>query len=1120
MAMQPFTKMYRACLFGACIIAASTLSVSPVLAQLPTGTILGLVKDNSDAFIPGATVTVRNTATGATRTATTGEDGAYRLPALLVGTYDVTAELNGFTTSLRRGVTLDVAQEAVVNFTLQVGAASQQLEVVADAAQVETTNSSLGSVINETKVSDLPLNGRNFIDLTLLQTGVAWQPESSANPPAGTGGTKFSSNGAPISSNNYMLDGAQINNIFGQSPTSIVGTTLGVGGIREFKVITDTFSAEYGLTMGSQVVLVSKGGSNRFHGELFEYLRNSVMDARNYFDQTPSALGGKRLPPFKRNNFGGSFGGPIKTDKTFFWATYEGLTQRNSITTVSNDLGAGCHGSPGQVITNTACPQLGAATPSIVLGSVSPAVVPLVNAYPVPTDSSNQLNPLYSFTFTAPATENYFQIRGDHNFSDKNTFFTRYTFDDASRTNPRPFNLWKDDNWGTRNQSMTLSETRVFSPTLLNTVRLSASRQALTTTATPAAQINNSNFVFLPGRLPGQIAVGGLTTIQGDTCSPSKEPQNVLTASDDVNYSRGRHSLKFGTLINYYQWHILLSCGNSGTATFANVANFLRGAPIGLSARTADSVQAGFFSFSTLGFYVQDDFRASSRLTLNLGLRYEFRTDPTSRHNQGSAALRNFLTDSQPTVGIPTQNPSYLNLSPRLGFAWDMQGNGRSSLRGGFAITYDVAQFALPLANAVSGVSPFVHQFVISNPASFSVPWDTQGAVVSNNAIFTEWDSKQPRMAQYNLSVQRQLPSQTVLTVAYAGSRGYNIPTKWDENFPQAPIQGVVTNRVGCDGATAPANVPDGSPCLAPAVARCANAFPSCRPNPAWGTLLMQANRSKLWFDSLQVALDKRLSHGLQFQSSYTFSKGLDLSQGATGDATDFNHLDEGLPFFSMKGRTLYDARHIYRLNTLYHLPNLNGPNVLGKIINGWWMGALVALQTGSPFTPTIGGNRSTYGAAVGASSTSADRPDLATTITPGTGTAAGLTFVPFDKNKVITGNPKQWFNPLMFMSPRDGYFGTAPRNFLDGPGLEDVDFSMNKDTRLTALGEQGALQFRAEIFNLFNHPNFAQPNTAVFSGTGPAVGGAVEAPLANAGQILRTRTRSRQIQLALKIIF
>ena len=1119
MTIQPWSNAYQRSFFAILVVTILMLSTIPLLAQLPTGTILGVVKDNSGAVIPGVTLTVRNTATGATRNVSTAEDGAYRLPALLVGTYDITAELTGFSTSISRGVRLEVAQEAVVNFTLQVGAAAQAVEVVANAAQVETTTSSLGSVVNESKVSELPLNGRNFIDLTLLQTGVAWQPETSGTPPAGTGGTKFSSNGAPISSNNYMLDGAQISNIFGQSPTSIVGTTLGLAGIREFKVITNTFSAEYGLAMGSQVVLVSKGGANQFHGEAFEYLRNSALDARNYFDLAPSAIGGKRLPPFKRNNFGGAFGGPIKTDKTFFWATYEGLRQRNSITTISNDLGAGCHGSLGAVITNTACPQLGA-TSSVVLGSVSPAVAPLVNAYPLPTDSGNPLNPIHAFTFTAPATENYFQIRADHNFSDKDTFFGRYTFDDASRTGPRPFDLWKDDNWGTRNQSMTVSESHVFSPTLLNTVRLSASRQALTTTATPAPSINNSNFVFIPGRLPGLISVSGLTTIQGDTCSPSKEPQDIMTASDDVNHSRGRHSLKFGTLISYYQMHILLDCGNKGTAAFSSVANFLRGAPISLTARTADSVQAGFFTFKTLGFYAQDDFRASSRLTLNLGLRYEFRTDPIPRHNQGSASLRNFLTDTEATVGIPTQNPSYRNFSPRVGFAWDVQGNGKTSVRGGFAIVYDLAQFGLPLANTVTGVPPFVFQFVISNPPSFAVPWNTQGAAFSRNAIFTEWDSKQPRMAQYNLSVQRQLPAQTVLTLAYTGSRGYNIPTKWDENFPQAPIQSTVKSRIGCDGGVAPANVPDGSPCLAPVVATCANASPSCRPNPAWGTLLMQANRSKIWYDSLQVGLDKRLTRGLQVQSSYTFSKGLDLSQGATGDATDFNHLNEGLPFFSMKGRTLYDARHIYRFNGLYHIPDLKSSNMLGKLTNGWWMGTLVALQSGSPFTPTIGGNRSTYGAAVGASSTSTDRPDLVIAATPGTGTATGLTFVPFDPNKVITGNPKQWFNPLMFMSPRNGYFGTAPRNFLDGPTLQDVDFSLNKDTRFPALGEQGTLQFRAEAFNLFNHPNFAQPNTQVFVGNGAAVGGTVEAPLASAGQILRTRTRSRQIQLALKIVF
>jgi outer membrane receptor protein involved in Fe transport len=1103
-----------------------------VFAQLPTGTILGVIRDPTGALLPGASLTVRNAGTGVTRTVVTDETGAYRVPALAVGRYDITAELPGFKTSVQRGVELEVTQEAVVNLTLEVGTTSQRVEVVAEAAQVETTTSSLGGLVNESKISQLPLNGRNFIDLSLMQTGVSWQPQTSSSPPAGTGGTKFSSNGAPTTSNYYMLDGASIANIFGQSPTSIAGTTLGLGGIKEYKVITNTFSAEYGMTMGSQMVIVSKGGSNEFHGELFEYLRNSAMDARNFFDTTISS-GGRRLPQFQRNNFGGAFGGPIKKDKTFFWGVFEGLQQRNGVTSVSNDLGAGCHGTLGTVVWNGLdtrpagsagpCPQLGPNpagpnTNAVVIGSASPAVVPLVNAYPLPTDSTNPLNPTYSFSFTSPTSEKYFQMRIDHNFSEKNTFFGRYTIDDATQTNPRPFNLWKDDDWATRNQSMTLSETHIVSPTLLNTVRLSGSRQGLFTYATPAAAISGSQFVFIPRRLPGTISITGLTNIGGDTCSPSKEPQDVITASDDIFYTRGRHSFKLGTLINYYQQHILLSCGTSGTLAFASVANLLRGIPRSLSARTQNSEENGFFTFKTYGFYIQDDVRAAPRLTLNLGLRYEFRTDPVARDSR-SSALRNLLTDKDPTIGPPTKNPSLSNIGPRLGLAWDVRGNGKMSVRSGFAVLYDLAQFGLALANTVSGAPPFVTQFTISNPGSFTVPWPAAAANTAN-ALFSEWNGKQSKMLQYNLSIQQQLPFSTLLTVAYTGSRGQNLPTKWDQNFPQAPIHGVVTNGIGCDGAAAPGHLPNGWPCLAPVVATCAQIIPSCRPNPNWGTLAILANRSKLWYDSLQIELNKRFSRGLQFQSAYTLSKGFDLSQGSTGDATDFNHLDEALPYFSMKGRTQYDARHIWRFNTLYRIPSLRSQNVAAKALDGWWIGTIVALQTGYPFTPTIGGNRSTYGAAIGASATGTDRPDLVTT--PATLNVAGATnnFVPYDPQKVITGNPKQWFNPFMFMVPRMGYFGTAPRNFLDGPGLSNVDFSLNKDTRVKRLGEQGQIQFRAEVFNLFNHPNFATPNTTVFAGNGPAAGGVVEAPLANAGQILSTRTRSRQIQLALKMLF
>ncbi|PYU27069.1 MAG: hypothetical protein DMG30_00275 [Acidobacteria bacterium] len=304
----------------------------PVFAQLPTATILGTVKDSSDALVPGASVTAQNSETGASRSISTDETGAYRLAALPVGHYDMRVESSGFKPTTQKGLVLDVGEEAVLNFTLEVGSTLQEVVVTGEAPLVNTTTASLGGLVSEKKIVDLPLNGRNFLDLVLLQPGVS-QDVVVVHLGGGGEGTTYSSNGAPIISNNFLLDGTPTQNVLGYNGASAVGTTLGLDGIREYKVITNAFSAEYGMNMGSQMTIVSKGGTNQFHGDVFEYLRNRVLDARNFFDtsygQCLASNSGncKRNPPYERNNFGGAFGGPIRKDKTFFWGVYEGLRQ-------------------------------------------------------------------------------------------------------------------------------------------------------------------------------------------------------------------------------------------------------------------------------------------------------------------------------------------------------------------------------------------------------------------------------------------------------------------------------------------------------------------------------------------------------------------------------------------------------------------------------------------------------------------------------------------------------------------------------------------------------------------------------------------------------------------------
>ena len=458
------------CLLALTMALILLFEATPVIAQLPTGTILGLVKDASGASIPNATVTVSNVGTDQARTLTTGEDGTYRFPALPVGGYRVKAEHPGFKTETREGLVLEVTQEAVVNFTLEVGRTEEQVVVTGEAPLVNATNSSLGGLVNSDQMADLPLNGRNYIDLTLMQSGVA--KAAAIGNGQGTTGTWFSSNGAPMRSNNIMLDGARLTNVFSGSSGTEAGTTLGVDGIQEYKVITNSFSAEYGMSMGSQLVMVSKGGTNRFHGDVFEYFRNSALDARNWFDYGYLG-GGPRLPRFQRNNFGGSFGGPIKKNKTFFYAVFEGLRQNLGQSTVDAVIPANCYDSGSKQIltTNNPCASLSS-------GTVAPVIVPLANLYPYPNlPSVTPGAPNDRFTFPSAATTNinYAQIRVDQNFSASDTFFARYTVDDGVADTPL-----QDPGFATefagRNEFATLSENHLFSPTVLNTARMSFSR--------------------------------------------------------------------------------------------------------------------------------------------------------------------------------------------------------------------------------------------------------------------------------------------------------------------------------------------------------------------------------------------------------------------------------------------------------------------------------------------------------------------------------------------------------------------------------------------------------------------------------------------------------------------
>ncbi|HLB89229.1 MAG TPA: TonB-dependent receptor [Terriglobales bacterium] len=1161
--MESKTRKRSDALAGLIALAATLLLTTALTAaaQQNTGTILGIVKDSSGAVVPGASILILNEETSLTRTVTTGENGAFRAPALPVGRYTVRVELAGFRPQAQRGLILEVAQELVVSPTLEVGAVTQEEVVVsAEAPLVNITSSALGTVVNERSMSDLPLNGRNYVDLTMLQPGVSQQTLATTGGGATASGTWFSANGAPVRSNNFTLDGAPMTNAAAAATASEAGTTLGVDGIREYKVVTSAFSAEYGMVMGSQTVMVSKNGTNLWHGDVFEYVRNSALDARNFFDyQTTS--GSRRLPLFQRNNFGGSFGGPIRKDKTFFYGVYEGLRQNLGVSILDNVLPAACHQLVNRGTNNTTLANPAACAPTLTSSSVVPQVIqPFLDLYPLPNLPGNQ----FTFPSSSKQREDYGQIRVDHNFSAADTFFSRYNIDDDDLNNatnniralasgaafPGIRTLGTS-----RSQSATVSEGRVFSPALLNTARLSFSRTNFGTSTLSDTNLVGPRYSLTSGLPVGQIQVsGGITGFQG-LMIPGYQIQTVYTLSDDLYYTKERHALKFGMLFNRYH---LFTQGTAklltGTVTFNDVASFMQGIYDNYAAGTPNALQRRFWSYKTWGFYAQDDMRVTSRLTLNLGLRYEFQTVPRERYHIESRFL-NFADPTQTwTYGSVMRNPSFKNFSPRVGFAWDVRGNGKTAIRSGFGLYQDLANFGSALNQIPLGMPPYSRQNIVSsNPQRLplSIPLqfpdipiasvcasDLPPADCPNRLQTMAYDLDQPRSLQYNLTVEQQMPLGMGLAVSYVGFRGIHLWQVREGN----PIPSTDTINGSpawlpflCGGAASAVS------CPAPVATVPNPAYH--RMNPGYASVILIKTSADSWYNSLQVVLKKRLSRGLEFQSAYTWSKSLDTTQGQSyfADCTDQAELEGTSPLNSRvdKGPSCFDLRHNWHLNLLYHIPNIRSDRFAAKLLHGWWLGNIVTARTGFPFTPLVSVGRSNNAIFAGQGTTGiVDRPNLGTDTTSATfrcsGTASAFPgappcsngsvtyqFVPYDKEKVITGDPNGWFNPLMFRLAPAGFLGNAGRGTLRGPGLSTWDLSLNKDTALPFL-ESAKLQFRAEIFNILNHANFSIPASIgrAFVGALTDPAGASEAPIPNVGRITTTATSSRQIQVALKVIF
>jgi hypothetical protein len=1139
--MNGHESRYRVHMILTALVLAAPLCCSPASAQEETAALNGQITDHDGLVVVAVKVQALNTGTGVSYLADTNETGLYNFPTLPPGTYDVTATKDGFQQTARPGVELYVSDVTSLNFSLQVGSVTQSVIVEGGAPLVETTSSEMGGLINSKEIEELPLNGRNYIDLTLLQAGITnSQNSTGTNGFGGMTGTVYSSNGAPVISNNFLLDGTQITNQSDWGTASFAGTTLGLDGIQEFKVLTSTYDASYGMSMGSQMVMISKGGTNQYHGDVFEYFRNRALNARNFFD-------GPKIPQLEKNNFGGSFGGPIRKDKTFFDAVDEGLQEDLGFT--ANDLvpAAGCHGAAGTVITEAACPTLGLAPgSSVTIANTDTAA--MLSLYPNPNNGANS----YLFGPSTKVGVNYGQIRVDQSFSSSDSFFARYTIDSANVnaasnqgipiTSGTAFPEFRGGGKDL-DQFITLSETHVLSPSLSNIARLSFSRTNFGTFPINVGSLPTGIEPFITGRPFGSLSITNLATVGiGRLVGPpnSLHLQNIYSFGDDLYNQRGKHSLRFGTLLNRFNEALTVPINSAGSSSYNSFSNFLKGIPLTYGGPLTGSDVNRYFLFNTLGFYVQDDDHITSRLTVNMGLRYEFMTTPREANGK-QYAIRNLTTDSTVVPGgelaawIPgpiMQNNTYRNLSPRIGFAWDVFGDGKTAIRGGGGIYYDVGNLGGALFDQANGSYPAI-LYALPNPTNavitFPVTLPTAASFLSsnsaNNVSTVYYHAGQPYNIQSNLTIQRQWAKNTAIRVAYVRSRGVHL---WEQ------IEG---------NPTIPTAVVNGVHYWSNDVPLCeTGAIPTCRINPNFASVITDNTIGVSHYDSLQVEVNKRLTGGLEAHGAYTYGHSLDtpLGQLVNSDCAGAPGMDTGVSSDARAydyGPSCFDLRHNVRLSLLYHFPDLKSNGVRSNLVDGWWIGNIVSLQTGLPFTPILASNRSNSGNL----STGADRVDINTqAIAQGTVLAnagggdyvAAANFIPYHSRTVITGNPNQWFNPTMFhMQPMVpcpnnaalicGSLGDASRGILRGPRLGDWDFSLVKDTPVRRFGKQGSVEFRAEFFNILNHTNFGMPSSAtVFSGATSALGAYQQAPLPGVGQITTTATTSRQIQFALKLTF
>ena len=1039
----------------------------------------GRLTDQTGAAVAGATVTATNRDTGLSRTTATSASGDYLFVALPIGQYELRANKSGFAEEIRSGIVLVVGEDATANLHLQVGKVTEQVKVTDNVPVVNASTQDISGLVGEKEVKALPLNGRSYDLLMTLNPGIV---NFTSEKTGGIGvsnsstGNNFSVSGNRPQQNLFLLNGVEFtgaaeNNM---QPGGASGNLLGVDAVREFNVLRDSYGAEYGMRPGAQVTIVTQSGTNQLHGSVYEFIRNNALDAPNYFDQGSA-------PPFQRNQFGASLGGPIQTDKTFFFANYEGLIQN-------------LHQTSAAFV-----PDLASRAAAV------PSVQPLLNLWITPPANAPDFNGIAQ-VFSSPLQtirENFGNARVDHVFSPKDTFSAVYTIDDGHDFTPTIANPYSTDILTLREQVATLEETHVFSPTLLNVARFGYSRAGYfftgePTPGTPAAGVPG----FLLGDPVGAVVVGGSAASNpqaqvglagSNNGSNLTIARNIYTYEDRVSWTHGKHQFSFGAWVQQFQSNETIALSQYGQATFTSLQTFLKGTTSSFLYDPAPTEMNWRSLFTAV--YAQDVIRLAPNLTLSLGFRGESSTGWNEAHGRAANyTFPNGVISSQPRIAsnaFTANNATFLP-EPRIGIAWSPISD-KTVVRGGFGI-YNELQDAL--GYRMDQNAPFNPTYSIASLPVSQLPINPLAPVPAKALLVpggVQPTLKMPTLISYSLGMEQEITPNTSLTIRYVGSHGYHELIGVDANEPVP----VICPASPCP-AVYPANFP--APLAGTPVPAGAYYIPAGTPkaNPSLANTWTWFSVGDSSYNALQLDFNHRFSHGLSFRAAYTWSKALDdgdsLNQTTAGNAPGLvaNPYDIKADW----GLATYDVRNLATISAVYELPIGNGKQFVnqwngfaGGLVSGWSVNSIVLLQGGFPFTPQLSYNPSNNG-------------DTRNPVRP----FANPDFT----GSIITGNPNQWFNPAAFLAPpaNSGFYGNLGRNTLIGPGLATWDFSTVKDTRLK---ERLTLQFRAEIFNLLNRANFNTPNLIVFTPSGVS---------GTAGAITSTSTTARQVQFALKLLW